>query len=58
MKRRCGATYNGHTCTLKPGHGGSIHTELVRPPDRPGVTLSYSWAGGMGFPGPEGGEPC
>lgn len=53
-RRKCGATYNGHTCTLKVGHGGSVHSELVRIPDERN-TLSYSWATGMGEPGPDGG---
>jgi hypothetical protein len=54
-KAMCGATYNGRRCTLKPGHGGSIHSELIRYSDHD--TGSYSWATGMGEPGPPGGVP-
>lgn len=45
---KCGATWNGHTCTLKAGHGGSVCTEVT--PLSPVATRSISWAVSMGTP--------
>lgn len=44
----CGATYEGRSCTLRAGHGGSIHTELTKVDER--ATASFSWAYSMGQP--------